>query len=912
MIGKGKKDKIFFLSTLIIFTLVFLTGSLVYASYSAGDKKSFIQNSYFSGQKIEGWINISFTNENAKSDLTDSFGNKVNLINFLKKHSGLNYTCTPSSCDDIYTLTDAGSESKSVSLSNEKTIGVVLNGKNVDVSNFEFSGTSNIGDSCGEQLAMDISDDGSSDWGNINYVQENCGAELKSLCYTGIFQESVSINKVPYCEKIKLKKAPAFEIKVNVKKSNTPSEFYNGLLKGWIYDSEGNLNGNCDFNNPTTSFSQIKCIVNFIPEKEADYYICISYEEAANNPQGYDLQARLSGNYCGFLGDPKETSEFNGDYNIIASAKKFAALSNFKLNETSFMNNDQDSLVDYINNYITEKYSKDCSQGVGCVVPIKLSGLSQGLTFNNLKLEYSSQGSAGTTSKLFYDVQKENAKINSPYIKLDLRNADFSTPTNVGNYTWRLFVNGQVFDEANISVSGEKNKVILQVYPRDVPVATSTTFSAFLDKDINLSGTTLVWNFGDNTQEQTTNGNKVKHTYNALGNYTLKIKVLRGDDEISLESFQIKTKSPKDVINTTIINYKSDISKTESDMNSLSEDYRKIIRDNYLTDLTQTKNALGGIDSEYKRLLADSTTKDEQYVTLMNSLNQLKVPSSIQESQRSSFNFIYNAEDVDLEKIVKLFNEYYKPGEEDAYKSAISEWYLENLNVTLNHRVISIYYKDNIEDAISEFNFNIKPLSSIDYPVYVLIEEDVNDAIINSSSRPVLEEGYTGIKFDKISGSEKFTIASEGRTDAFDLPVYVLPKLNELTISSNNGTGGKPKSFWKTFLPWVIALLILALVIYIFLQQWYKRKYEIFLFKNKNEIYNLLFFIGNAKGRGLNDKQIVEQLKKAGWKSEKIDYAIKKFYGKRTGMWEIPILSWFEKRKIKQEMLKRQKPRTAF
>ncbi len=910
--GKEARNKNFFLILSLLFCLfLVLSISFVYASYSSGSKKSFIQNSYSSGQRIEGWINISLSDENAKSEISDNLGNKISLIDLLKKTS-VNYSCIPNNCEDDYSAQDSGISVKNININGEKFMGIILTGKNVEVTKFEFSGNSNAGDSCSQQLTIDLADDSTNDWGNKKYTSENCGSELKSTCYTGIFLESVSLSKVPYCEKINLKKAPAFEIKAFVKKSQTSSEFYSGLLKGWIYSKDGDLMGECNFNNPLSSFSQIKCIVEYTSVEDEDHYVCISYEEAASNPQGYDLQARLSGNYCGFLGDPKQTGEFNGDYNIVASGKKFASLTNFQVNETGFINSDETSFVSYINNYITTKYNKDCSAGVGCVVPIKLNGLNQGLTVNNLKLDYSSQGSAGTSSNLFYEIQKNSAKINSPYIKVDLSHGNLFTPSISGNYTWRLFINGQVFEEANISVSGKKGKIILQVYPRDVPVATSNNFIAFLDSDINTTGIKLVWNFGDGTGEQITEGNRAKHTYSSLGNYTLNIKVLRGTEELSSENFQISTKSPKDVINVTILQYKSDIENTEKQMNSLSDNYRKIIRDNYLNDIQQTKGSLGNLENEYKRLLSDSTTTDQEYVTLMNSLNSLKIPNSIQDSERSNFNFIYSPDDVDLEKITKLFNEYYELGEEDEYIRAINEWYFNNLNVTLNHRIISIYYQDSVDNAISEFKFNIKPEDSINHNVYFIVEADADEIVFNADYDPIIEAGYTGIKLDTIETFQEISFGLDGGVDSFELPVYIVPKLSILNIDSDSGSGGEEKSIFAVVLPWLAVLIIVAVAVYILLQQWYKRKYENYLFKNKSELYNLLYFIDNAKKRGLTDKQIIEELKKNKWKSEKIDYAMNKFYGKRTGMWEIPIFTWFEKRKIKKEMVKRQAPRAAY
>lgn len=899
---------------LFIFTFLFsvLLVNFVYANYAAGNPRSFIQNEYSSGQKIQGWINLSLTEQNAKSKISDSFGNQINLINLLNKNPGISYACNPTNCQDSYLTSDSGSENKIFNLVGEKTIGIVLNGKDVQVSSFSLSGSSSIGNSCTQQLSIDLEDDGTNDWGNSNYVSESCGSDLKSICNTGVFSESVSLSKVPYCEKMKLLKAPAFEINANVRKNGGSSGFYNGLLKGWIYDRNGELKGSCDFSNPSSNFGQINCIVNYILNNEDDHYICISYEEAATNPTGYDLQARLSGNYCGFLGDPQQTTAFNGDYNLGVSVKKFAGLTNFSLNDTSFINS-QSNLVTYLNNYITTRYNGDCSISGGCIIPIKLSGLNQALTLNNLKVIYSSQGSAGTVSKLLYDTNKNEVKITSSHIKIDLGKGEFYIPTDFGNYSWKLFIDNQSFEQSNISISGQQNKIILQVYPREVPVVTPTTFIAFLDKDTNLTGIKLIWDFGDNTQQETTGGNKVKHTYANLGNYTLTVKAFRDDQQISSVSFNINTKSPKEVINTTILKYQKDISNTESQMNNLTDSYRKIVRDNYLSDLQQTRSALGSIDSQYKRLLVDTTTKDQDYITLMNSLTALKIPNSIQDSSISIFDYVYNAEDVDLEQVVKLFNDYYKVGNDEAYKESIANWYSSSVNVTLNHRIISIYYQESVDDVISEFNFTIRPKTTLSSPMYAIIQEDTNNLAFNGNYKPIIETGYTGIKLDDLKTSTVISFAIEGSVDSFELPVFIVPELKSLTIDTGgNNNGGVKKSFWGTFLPWFIVLLIIALVIYILLQEWYKRKYESHLFKDKNELYNLIFFIKNAKNKNLTDKQIIDQLKKTGWKAEKIEYALNKFYGKRTGMWEIPIFRWFEKRKMQKEMLKRQRPRTAY
>ena len=43
------------------------------------------------------------------------------------------------------------------------------------------------------------------------------------------------------------------------------------------------------------------------------------------------------------------------------------------------------------------------------------------------------------------------------------------------------------------------------------------------------------------------------------------------------------------------------------------------------------------------------------------------------------------------------------------------------------------------------------------------------------------------------------------------------------------------------------------------------------------------------KKQGVDDRKVSGGLKKSGWNSEQVTYIIKKYYGKRTGMFEIPL-----------------------
>ena len=95
----------------------------------------------------------------------------------------------------------------------------------------------------------------------------------------------------------------------------------------------------------------------------------------------------------------------------------------------------------------------------------------------------------------------------------------------------------------------------------------------------------------------------------------------------------------------------------------------------------------------------------------------------------------------------------------------------------------------------------------------------------------------------------------------------------------------------------ILLLFILGIILWVVLHAWYKKKYENYLFKNKNNLYNLFTWIENAKKRGLGEKESRSQLRKAGWTSEQLRYALRKHGGKRTGMPDLPIKKIIQKSK---------------
>ena len=194
--------------------------------------------------------------------------------------------------------------------------------------------------------------------------------------------------------------------------------FSNGLLKASIYDKNKNFAGECNLTSPLETESRVSCIVNYAAKETSEHYLCVEAYTIDNvEISGYKLQGKSSGSFCGFLGEPSQTSGFSKDYNIVVSAKKFDAVGSFKINETLYEEQNANGIITDINNYLTSRYSRNCDNG--CLMPIKLYGAGQDITLNNLKAEYTSEGSAGTETGTLYFLGKTLPKINTKFLKLD-------------------------------------------------------------------------------------------------------------------------------------------------------------------------------------------------------------------------------------------------------------------------------------------------------------------------------------------------------------------------------------------------------------------------------------------------------------------------------------------------------------
>jgi len=421
---------------------------------------------------------------------------------------------------------------------------------------------------------------------------------------------------------------------------------------------------------------------------------------------------------------------------------------------------------------------------------------------------------------------------------------------------------------------------ILSLKPNIVPAAYPTTFTATISSGFNI--TNYIWNFGDGSNIKTTSENKVTHTYPALGKYNLTITIIYNGLNSS-KTFTIESVSPKQKAEEILNEKLSDYENLKSQISAFPHFYQTSISE--VLNLSSIENKL--TELQQKNIRASS---DEDYIDLLNELLDLEFPSQILISAKINNAFFYPLEeDINLNILKKIGGGGNYTGNNDKYIEAILAWNMENLDVRVDFERISAIYEEFQEPLLNIFKMKINKKVTTTSTPYLIIPKLENLRF----ERDYSEEKIDNYFYIPLKDSQTIiTFSTTGDVDFATLPVFISPRMSELSIKGFV-ISEESKEWIIKFIIALGVILFAAFIIYITLQEWYKRKYESYLFKNRNYLYNIAMFIQNSKKAGMDDKEIASSLKKAGWKSEQIRYAIRKYYGKRTGMFEIPIKEVF-------------------
>ncbi|MDD5012574.1 MAG: PKD domain-containing protein [Candidatus Nanoarchaeia archaeon] len=853
------------------FVLIIFFMSFASASFSVGNASNGIESSYGPGEKIRGWINVSLTSEDATSLLESSLGGSIRLIDLVRKtpsNSAFIYSCIPTTCESNYLATNSD-VSKTFNLDEEESVlfGMKITAtKSVgDISDFYFNLSSNNPGTVAMPLSIDILNDGQVEWqayaASGEFGAENFG------CYVGMDTATQLIANAPqYCERVELSKTPEIELGAYVayEKGTGTVNFEMS-----IENSETGEKKVCTVSTSGTGLKRIFCTpTDFSVKEDGDYYVCIKTKLAADNGK-YKINSEQK-TPCGFTGTYE--GDYSYDFEIFARPKEYAASINIKLNDAELARADSPILnvENYIDEYITDNYKNNCSKG--CVIPIKVySGINnQQVDVSNFFMSYIADTYTENTN--IYDVEETPAEISSSYQKLFFDDANFSVPTSYGNHTFSVELNDANLLTKTISV-GEVAQ-IKSLTPTKTAVKYPTIFSAEVGGK-NITG--YNWNFGDGVSE-TTSVNSVTHTYAATGTYTLKITInsLKGS---SSKNFNITVGPASEIVPSLLSDASSSISNIKNQMNSFS-----LFEQESIDSTLGLSSAEATIDEMNDAVL--SAVLESDYEAILAELLTINLPETIAKTATSKGLSFYPAtENIDLNVLKEIGGGDYTAGREEQYREAVLAWNDVYTTNDLSYSEISLFYSDR-KELLRIFEMNVTK-SSADSAYFII--KNMEDIYLQNEDEYSEKTGYF---YTGLNGKKSIRFSTTEEVDFVDVPMFISPSLDNLAVLDIT-----PPEKIKWTVPIIIAVMIILIagVIWVILQVWYIRKYESYLFKDRNHLYNLVSYINDAKKKGESDSVISSKLKKAGWSSEQVRYSLRKYEQKNTGLPEIiPIRKLLE------------------
>jgi len=878
-------------TTLLIFIALLLSMSLVSAGFSVGNASHKLSSDYYGAESnIEGWFNISFSNEPGNSFIKDTWGNQIKLLDLLESDFSLNeeddYTCSLEGCiPDYSTSAPATQKILSLTAGNEKILGFKFSDDITAIDSVEFTVESNAGASCTNQLKIDIGNDGTIDKGNNQASSEICGGLKNYGCYdSSKTSKGYSIGYFPakHCQKINLSASPGFKLGAWIEKGSDTREFKIGL---YTLGGSRIQNGNCILPTAPVSGGEVSCNIDYLLTQPKEHYVCVYSDSGTGSAKvkGY----KDSENGCGFYGTGIQTED--AAFKIFAIGKKYNSVGTLEITNSISTGS---TLGQLFESYIYKKYkSLDCSGG--CTVPIKfIPSTNQQVTLKNLQIKYGTT-LGSVTENNFYTVDEEvPSKISSDFIQISLNNASFKTPTEFGNNTFILQLgNNEIFSQ---DVSIEKVAEIKTIHPNQTSSALPTTFTVDVEKgEANI--TLYSWDFGDNSTETTTT-NKITHTYNAIDVYDLEITVTDKKGFTSSKTFEINVGSSEEIVNVILNKMQKNLAKVKSEITTYSEFSQNSL--NKALGMENLEGEIARLNNEVENIAVE----EEDFNSILSDLLQLNIPDSIYPSiEADSIPYTPGPEDIDLDILISAGGEDDGSRENYEYKDAIIDWGYEYLDAQIDFKEISGSYGKEGIPLVNIFTININEKKALDSNPFFIIEKLEN---LEFAEEYLAQEEANHYYIELKQSQQTITFSTTENVDFLDLEMFIAPKISRL-VFQDKPTPPEPDVPYNWFLLVMILVLVLliAIGIYTWLQVWYKKKYENYLFQNKNNLYNLINYVHNSKSKGWDDREIISKLRKSGWKSEQISYVMKKYAGKETGIAEIPInkiLNKFKRKPLHQ------------
>ena len=867
------RNKIFVASLIILITLFVFN-----AVASVTVVNNTIITNYSSGGIIGGRIFLNVVDKLSSSSVTSNFLGNITLLNLLQLQNnlirGTHYNCSTPNCEGDYLSQDL-TTGFIVSPNIKKFAGFVINGNGVSVTSAKFSVQSNAAASCLPQINIDVLADNLDILTNSRSNGQSC-----ENTYTGCYDssntnEALIVSNKEYCEKMTLPASSAFIVGGKIRNGTILS-----TLKIKLYDTTNLASPKiCELPRHTQEFQELKCTINYTTSESREYYVCLTSNINGGYKIGWETQSPTCGTAEGF-------GSFNSDFNLFAEATQYSASPNFTINGT---------LGSLIDGYILSKYNRQCSPK-SCVIPISFLGYAQDIQLNNAQIDYTTVGVPTSVNEM-RELTYTDALVSGTNLSIDISKANFIIPLNSNESEFKLFINNTLIFQKNISI---KQEFFFDVEPKSVIFGQNTEFLIFTDRTINSSK----WTFGDGSAIQNVVGNKASHVYIQRNTPSFSLSITAKDNEgaESTKQINVTVGSPNFFANQTIIDYKKRIENLTAEINLqpvwMLEKLQRIVNIENMT------SRILAIENNYNSALTET-----DFQNIMIRLIELNVPKSFAVlSSGQNLPLSVGHRSINPTYIETIDNQNVENNQ--ALTDSIVKWMDYYYSTEISFKKFALFRDSRTDIIATFFSINTRP-NQVNEKTYLIFGHNIEELgkyKMNYNLKSISGNRINYLELNQNS-NESFEFLLVGDFSAETLGAYLSPKISSLTIEEapilncnlNNicETGEDeeicPEDCSRKWLKFsIISWIILGLafvIVYIIIQEWYKKNYQKKLFSEENELYNLINFIYSARRSKVDDLNIKSKLLNQGWTSEKINFAFNKISGKRTGLFEIPLFT---------------------
>ncbi|RMD45810.1 hypothetical protein D6829_01200 [Candidatus Pacearchaeota archaeon] len=825
----------------VLFVMFFLS----FASASVKVYSKSIKDNYTSTGYLEGKVSLELSNVDLQDKiiLKGPATTEKNIKDSLES-LGLRYSCNPRSCKQRYSK---GSKvGSTIKIDGGKFVGVLLSGEDVSLNDLDLSVSSDFKESDVPPLSINF----------FGYVYDFLEP---SSSYGGVdiscFNKNEKEKGPPllssrYCNEVVVGKTGRIFLSAEVYGVD------NKALEMSINSPNGRRIGACVYNPSESRGCEIN-LTNIDPE--ASYLLCVR-----GSSTKYFLYK--SPGSCGrVIQVSSKVAKYGGDFGIKFWRAKFKDAS--AINLSSYLQN----ILQAAKSFLKKEYGGDCSSG--CILPIIVEGIKQNLSIN-LNLQGSNKKGDFVEENLYYLVPNKatldfNGTIDLSKLKLRISES--------GKYY--LYIAGKKI--ATIYVSIEELPKIIEIYPKIVPAGIPVRLFARTE---NLrKSNTFKWvidNHSLKSQESS-----AEYTFENIGVKRVRASILDNGKEIARYTTNIRAASPAEAVNKTLERKKESFSKFSSALEKLDKFVKEAIKNKinysfYVSRLASFKKRANNTDKK-------------KMVPLVKELYAFQVPDSLIQEKEKAIP-AYSSAEINAVPLLKFAKLPVKSSTTSDYAEAISRWQQSNTEISAYSTKFIATFPDKKVTTFTLYDIIISKFSDDD--AFLVISAPPGNLVFENQ-KPTASGEYSLIKLKDSDMRIRFY------TEESEVSFFASPDIRSIILGSSidkscnfNGVcekGETPSNCRSDCKPtkmavvYLFMVILVALVIYTFLQEWYKKNYESHLFPERPQLYNLLMFISNARARGMSDKQISRELSKFGWSSEKIAYALKKSRGERVGLPEI-------------------------